>query len=89
MYHDNCKMHLMAAIAIGMDCILISIVIELIAISLDCASMDVDGGFNGGLDGGLNVWFDGRYDSGFDGFNGWFHLAMLGYGPQQSVQQLR
>jgi hypothetical protein len=45
-------------------------IVELIAISLDCVSMDVDGGFNGG--------FDSR-----------FHLAVLGYQPQQSIQQLR
>jgi hypothetical protein len=36
--------------------------------------MDVDGSFNGGFDGGL-----------FDQI----HLAVLGYQPQQSVQQLR
>ncbi len=36
--------------------------------------MDVDGGFNGGFDGG---------------FNSWFHLAVLGYQPQQSIRQLR
>jgi hypothetical protein len=28
-------------------------------------------------------------DSGFDGgFDGWFHLAVLGYQPQQSIPQL-
>jgi hypothetical protein len=42
-------------------------IIKLIAISSDCVSMDVDGGFNGGFEGG----FDGR-----------FHLAVLGYQPQ-------
>ncbi len=36
--------------------------------------MDVDGGFDGGFDSG----FDSR-----------FHLAVLGYQPQQSVPQLR
>ncbi len=69
-------MHLtiiMAAIAIGLDFILIDIV-GLIAISLDCISIGVDGGFDGGFDGGL--------------FNQ-FHLAVLGYQPQQSVQQFR
>ncbi len=40
--------------------------------------MDVDGGFNGGFKGGF-----------FTGFRGWFHLAVLGYWPQQSIQQLR
>ncbi len=53
-------------------------IVKLIAISSDCVSMDVDGGFDSGYYGG----FDG-------GFNGWFHLAILGYQPQQSVQQLR
>ncbi len=57
----------MAAIAISLDRILIGIVVKLIAISLDCVSMDVDGGFNGGFNGG----FDRR-----------FHLAVLGYQPQ-------
>ncbi len=45
-------------------------IVEPIAISLDCVSMDVDGGFDGGFNGG---------------FDGWFHLAVLGYQPQQSV----
>ncbi len=49
-------------------------IVKLIAISLDPVSMDVDGGFNGG--------FDGRFGSRF-------HLAVLGYQPQQSVRQLR
>jgi hypothetical protein len=40
--------------------------------------MDVNGGF----DGWLNGWFDG-------GFGGRFDLAVLGYQPQQSNQQLR
>jgi hypothetical protein len=53
MYHGNCKMRMMAAIAIGLDCTSIGIVIKLIAISSDCASMDFDGGFDGGFDG----WF--------------------------------
>jgi hypothetical protein len=80
MYHGNPKMHVMAAIAISLDCILIGIVVELIAISSDHASMDVDGGFDGGFD----VGFDGRFDGGFNGwfdggFNGQFHLAVLGY----------
>ena len=60
----------MAVIAISLDCILIGIVVKLITISLDCVLMDVDGGFDGG--------FIGRFD-------GWFHLAVLGYQPQQSV----
>jgi hypothetical protein len=47
-------------------------------ISLDCVSMDVDSGFDGGFDGGL----DGGFDSGFDSR---FHLAVLGYQPQQSI----
>ncbi len=37
----NAWMRMMAAIAIGLDCILIGIVVELIAISLDCVSMNV------------------------------------------------
>jgi hypothetical protein len=80
MYHGNCKMRMMAAIAIGSDCISIGIGIESIAISSDCASMDVDGGINGGFDGGFIGWFDGRFNSGSDGgFNGWFQLAVVGY----------
>jgi hypothetical protein len=57
-------MHVVATIAISLDCISIGIVVESIAISLDCVLMYVNGGFNGGFDGG----FDGR-----------FHLAVLGY----------
>ncbi len=53
MYHGNREMHMMAAIAIGSDHILIGIIVKLIAISSDCASMDVNGGFDGGFDG----WF--------------------------------
>ncbi len=64
----------MAAIAISLDCISIGIVVELIPISSDSVSMDVDGGFDSGFDGG---------------FDGWFHLAVLGYQPQQSIRQLR
>jgi hypothetical protein len=79
-------MHVMAAIAIGLDCISIGNVIELIAISSDCASMDVDGDFDGGFDGGFDGLFNGRFDGGFDsGFDGCFHSAVLGYQPQQSV----
>jgi hypothetical protein len=37
---------------------LIGIIVELIAISLDCASMDVKGGFDGGFDVWFNGWFD-------------------------------
>jgi hypothetical protein len=59
-----------AGIAISLDCILIGIIVKLIAISSDRVSMDVNGGFDSG--------FDGRFD-------GWFHLAVLGYQPQQSV----
>ena len=55
---------MMVAIAISLDRISIGIVVESIAISLDCVSMDVDGGFNSGFDGG---------------FNSRFHLAVLGY----------
>ncbi len=44
---------------------------ESIVISSDCVSMDVDGGFDGGFNGG----FEG-VDCGFDG---WFHLTVLGY----------
>ncbi len=57
----------MAATAISLDCILIGIVVKLIAISSDCVSMDVNGGFDGGFDGG---------------FSSQFHLALLGYRPQ-------
>ncbi len=53
-----------AGVAISLDCISIGIVVELIAISSDCVSMDVDGGFDGGFKGG---------------FNGQFHLAVLDY----------
>jgi hypothetical protein len=63
-------MRVVVAIAISSDRISIGIVVELIAISLDGVSMDVDGGFDGGFN---------------DGFDGWFHLAVLGYQPQQSV----
>jgi hypothetical protein len=45
-------------------------IVELIAISSDRISMGIDGGFDGGFNGGL-----------FDQF----HLAVLGYQPQQSV----
>ncbi len=56
--------------------------------------MDADGGFNNRFDGGFDGWFNGRFDNGFygwfdGGFNGLFDLAVLGYQPQQSVQQLR
>jgi hypothetical protein len=61
-------------------------IIELIAISSDCALMDVDGGFDGVFDGWFddrfNVWFDGGLNG---GFNSWFHLTVLGYQPQQSI----
>ncbi len=60
----------------------IGIVVKLITISSDHASMDVDGGVNGGFD----VGFDGRFDGGFNsGFDGRFHLAVLDYQPQQSI----
>ena len=61
-------------------------IVELIAISSDHVSMDVDGGFDGGFDGEFDGWFDGWFDG---GFGGQFHLAVLGYQPQQSIQQLR
>jgi hypothetical protein len=48
-------MHVMAAIVISLDCILIGIVVKLIAISSDCVSMDVDGGFDSGFDGGFDL----------------------------------
>jgi hypothetical protein len=57
-------------------------IVESIAISLDCISMDIDGGFDAGFNGGSDGGFNG-------GFDGQFHLAVLGYQPQQSVQQLR
>ncbi len=68
---------MMVAIAIGLDRISIGIV-GLIAINLDHISIGVDGGFDGGFNGGFN---GGLFD--------WFHLAVLGYLPQQSVQQLK
>ena len=58
MYHGNPEMHVMAAIAISLDCISVGIIVESIAISLDCASMDVKGGFDGGFDVWFNGWFD-------------------------------
>jgi hypothetical protein len=80
MYHGNPKMHVMAAITISLDCISIGIIVESIAISSDCASMDVHGGFNGGFDVGFNGQFNGWFNGEFTGgFNGWFHLAVLGY----------
>jgi hypothetical protein len=63
----------MAAIAIGLNRILIGID-NLIAIGSDHILIGVGSGFEVGFGGGL-----------FDQF----HLAMLGYQPQQSVQQLR
>jgi hypothetical protein len=45
-------------------------IINTIVISLDCVSMD------------LNSGFDGMFDSGFDCR---FHLAVLGYQPEQSI----
>jgi hypothetical protein len=48
--------------------------------------MDVDSGFNCGFNGAFDSGFDGGFNSGFDSP---FHLTMLGYQPQQSVQQLR
>jgi hypothetical protein len=80
MYHGNRKMRMMAVIAISLDCILIGIVVELIAISLDRASMDVDSGFDSGFDGGFDGQFDGQFNGRFNGgFDGRFHLAVLGY----------
>ncbi len=65
-------------------------IVELIAISLDRVSMDVDSGFDGGFDLGFDGRFDGWFNGGFNGgFDGRFHLAVLGYQPQQSVWQLR
>ncbi len=61
---------MVAAIAVNSDCISIGIVVESIVISLDRVLMDVDGGFDSGFDGG---------------FDSWFHLAVLGYQPQQSI----
>ncbi len=65
---------MVTAIAISSDCKSIGIVVESIAISSDRVSMDVNSSFDGGFDGG---------------FNSQFHLAVLGYQPQQSVGQLR
>jgi hypothetical protein len=63
----------MAAIAISLDCISIGIVGS-IAIGSDCILIGVNGGFNSGCEGG-------SFDQ--------FHWAVLGYQPQQSIQQLR
>jgi hypothetical protein len=69
-------------------------IVELIAISSDRVSMDVDGGFDSGLDSGFDGVFKGGFDGGFNGgfdggfhggFDSWFHLAVLGYRPQQGV----
>ncbi len=49
-------------------------IVKSITISSDCVLIDVNGGFGSGFDGG----FDG-------GFDCQFHLAVLGYQPQQSV----
>jgi hypothetical protein len=57
-------------------------IIKLIAISSDCVSMYVDGGFDSGFDGGFDGGFNGQFAG---GFVGWFDLAVLGYQPQQSV----
>ncbi len=85
MYHDNCKMRVMVAIAIGLDCISIGIAVKLIAISLDHASIDVNGGFDGGFNVGFKGWFNGRFNGRFDsGFNGWFHLAVPGWATDLS-----
>ncbi len=67
----------MVAIAIGLDCMSIGIVGS-IAISLDRILIRVNGGFNAGFNTGFN-----------GGFFNWFQLAVLGYQPQQSAQQLR
>jgi hypothetical protein len=65
----------MVAIAISLDCISIGIVgVGLIAIGLYRILIAVNIGFNIGFKDGL--------------FNQ-LHLAVLGYPPQQSVQQLR
>ncbi len=70
---------MIVAIAIGLDCISIGIIVELIAISSDRALMDVNGGFDGRFDSGFKCWLNGRFDGGFDGgFDGLFHLAVLG-----------
>ncbi len=62
-------------------------IIKSIAISSDHVWMiDVDGGFDGRLNGQFDGGFYGRFEGGFDG---WLNLAVLGYQPQQSVQQLR
>ncbi len=82
----------MAAIAINSYCILIGILVKLISISSDCVSigivvksiaissdrvlMDVDSGIDSGFGGGFNGELDSQ-----------FHLAVLGYQPQQRVPQ--
>jgi hypothetical protein len=68
---------MMAAFAIGLDHISIGI-IGLIAISSDCILIGVNGRFDGGFNGGFN-----------GGLFNQFHLAVLGYQLQQSIQQLR
>jgi hypothetical protein len=55
-----------------------------IAIGLDCILNVIVGGSDHLLQG-----VDGGFDGGFDrGLFDQFHLAVLGYQPQQSVQQL-
>ncbi len=40
-------------------------IVELIAISLDCVSMDVDSGFKDRFAGGFDGQFNGRFNGGF------------------------
>jgi hypothetical protein len=54
-------------------------IVELIAISSDRVSKDVDNGFNDRFAGGFDGRFNGRFNG---GFNGPFDLAVLGYQPQ-------
>jgi hypothetical protein len=77
-------MHMMEAIAIGLDCISIGIVVKLIAISSDPVSMII---LSNQLRSAWIVYqwmsmvvFDGGFDGRFGGgFDGQFHLAVLGY----------
>jgi hypothetical protein len=63
----NAYMRVMAAIAIGLDCILTGIIVKSIAISSDHVSKNVDGGLDGGFDSGFKGGFYNRFDGGFNG----------------------
>jgi putative Mn2+ efflux pump MntP len=98
MYHGNYEMRVMVAIAISLDCISIGIVVKSIAISLDCASMGIS---SNQLQSAWNVYqwmstvvltvvsMSGSTVGLTVGSTVGLTVAVLGYQPQQSVQQLR